>query len=370
MLQMKVLLVSPIDPKKPGNTKFLMGGENTYTRTLLKNPPRGVKYVHFTQALNEGLIEYTPLNNFFAFLTKFRILPLGPGIKSLKINHKFDLIHLHAYQARFRGIICPVLLSDSSSNFLFLKDYLGWSKQRIKLQYGLKKLLSRVFKIYDQDLNLYDSKLLVWSHFAKKIHIKLGLPENKIIVLPPGISKTKLKSKKQKNFVICFIGTWFERKGGKLLIKAFGDLKKNYPGINLNVVGELPKDFRLPRGVYHKNYLPREKILKLIASSDCLVLIPSKAEGYGLVVLEAASFGVPAIVSSIYALPEIVVNRTTGFVIKPNSTAELKNALEKLIKDKVLTKKMGREAKLRFGQLFEISKTKKKLKAIYEKIIV
>ena len=56
---MRVLLVSPLDPKKPDDLKFLMGGENTYSRSLLKNPPPGVEYIHFSKALEKKWIEYS-----------------------------------------------------------------------------------------------------------------------------------------------------------------------------------------------------------------------------------------------------------------------------------------------------------------------
>ena len=92
------------------------------------------------------------------------------------------------------------------------------------------------------------------------------------------------------------------------------------------------------------------------------VVVPSPATSF---VLEAASFGVPSIVSSIYALPEIVLDKKTGLVIKPGSITELKNSLEKLIKNKYIRTKMGKQAQKRFESEFSISKTNILLKKIY-----
>ena len=57
-LHMRVLLVSPLDPKTPGNLKFLVGGENTYSRNLLDFPPRGVQYIHHEEALKSGKVAW------------------------------------------------------------------------------------------------------------------------------------------------------------------------------------------------------------------------------------------------------------------------------------------------------------------------
>ena len=121
---MKVLLVSPQDPDKPGDLKYLMGGENTFTRSLLKKPPSGVKYIHHLQAIKQGRIAFTQWQKPLGYLMKARILPPDAGTLCLKINDQFDLIHSHVYGLKLEGYSGPVVLSDSSSNYLFLKDYL------------------------------------------------------------------------------------------------------------------------------------------------------------------------------------------------------------------------------------------------------
>lgn len=367
IVPMKVLLISPLDPAKPQDLKNLMGGENTYTRTLLKSLPAGFEYIHYTQALKEKKIFYTPWQSRISFLMKTRFLPPDAGFQCLRIKEDLDLIHCHVYSLKLENYSGPVVLSDSSSNYCFLKDYLGWGRGRIELGYKFRKWVDQRFDLYDPSLNLNRAKkLIVWSKYAKKIHLQLGGDPKKIIVIPPGIAKLPGKKIKTKSFNIVFVGTWFERKGGPMLLEAYKILKEKHPQVKLYLVGQVPKTTKLFKDVWHKDYVPRDELVKKIfPRADVLVLVPPVAEGYGLVVLEAASLGIPAIVTNIWALPEIVEDEKTGFVIPPGDRMVLVNRLEKLINSKALAEKMGESAKKRFLENFEISQTNKKLLEVY-----
>ncbi len=367
---MRVLLISPKDPDKPGKLQFLMGGENTFTRGLLANPPPGVEYLHHNQALEQGKIVYTGFQRPLSYLIKGRILPLDVGFQCLEIKEKFDLIHCHVYCLKLSGVPTPVVLSDSSSNLLFLRDYLGWGKSRIAASYTLRKFLVKKLDIYDQNLNLKNAPLVVWSELAKRIHVGLGADPKKIVVIPPGIEKARLKKKKHRGINILFIGVWFKSKGGPLLLEAYKVLKKKYPEINLILIGQAPKGISLPKGVWQKDFVPREKLMReIFPKADILVLVPPVAEGYGLVVHEAASYGIPAVVSHVYALPELVEDKKTGFVIAPGNLEELVEKLEILVKNHPLRKKLGKEAKKRFLSKFWIKKTNEKLLQVYRAAI-
>lgn len=363
-------MISPKDPEKPGDLKLLVGGENTFTRSLLEAPPPGVEYIHHSQALEEGSIVYSRFQKPLSFLIKARILPPDAGIWSLEVKEKFDLIHCHAYCLKLANYSGPIVLSDSSSNILFLKDYLGWGEKRIAFGYKMRGLVSRSFDIYDPNLNLKRAKLVVWSRFAKRVHQELGCDPKKIVVVPPGIEKLPVKKKKHQGFNILFVGIWFERKGGPQVLEAYRLLKKKYPKIRLFLIGQVPKGEKLPKDVWHKSFLPRERLIsEIFPQADVLVLVPPVAEGYGLVVLEAACLGVPSIVSRVYALPELVEDGKTGFVISPGSVKELSEKLELLIKNPHLKEKMGQQAQKRFLEKFWIEKTNEKLLKVYQEAV-
>lgn len=371
---LKVLLVSPTDPDPPiggpSNLKFLMGGENTYTKTLLANPPKGIQYIHHLEAAKKGLIEYLPIQKILANLVKFRILPLSSGTQTILVKNKFDLIHVHTYSLKVEGSTVPVVMSDSSSNYLFLRDYLGWPEWRIKAGLILRKSVFSKLGVLDPDTNLEKvSKLIVFSEFAKKIHQSLGAAPDKIEVIYPGLPKMNFKKKKTRGEVnILFVGTWFERKGGPILLEAFRLLFKKFPNLRLTIVGPIPKKFRIDNlPIFQRDFVPREKLLvEFFTKADIFVLVPPKAEGYGFVVAEAASFGILAIVSRVYALPELVEDGETGFVIKPGSVSELVEKLEILIGNKKLREQMGKAALKRFETHFTAEISNQKLLKVYQ----
>jgi len=368
---MKVLLVSPRDPDRPGKLRFLLGGENTFTRSLLSRPPSGVKYVHYQRALQEKRIVYTGWREPFSCLMKTRIWPPDAGVLCFKLKDRFDLIHCHGYSLKLDSLDSPpVVLSDSSSNYLFLRDYLGWGDSRIRLGYVIRKFLVKKLDIYDPNLNLREAPLVVWSEFAKKIHLDLGADPKKITVIPPGIEKAKYRKKEHREVNILFVGTWLERKGGLLLLRAYEVLKRKYPEIGLILVGQLPKKVSLPKDTRHWDFVPRQKLAeKIFPQADILVLVPPLAEGYGVAVLEAASYGIPAVVSSVYALPEIIKDRETGFVIDAGSLDQLLRRLEILIKNRNLREKMGQAAEKNFTKQFWIKNTNRKLLNLYQSVL-
>jgi phosphatidylinositol alpha-1,6-mannosyltransferase len=77
--------------------------------------------------------------------------------------------------------------------------------------------------------------------------------------------------------------------------------------------------------------LPDAELVAAYHTADVLALcgqeIPQKVEGFGLVLLEGAAQGLPAVVTNVQALPEVVVNGTTGWVCEGNDPARLAVAL-------------------------------------------
>jgi glycosyltransferase involved in cell wall biosynthesis len=72
-----------------------------------------------------------------------------------------------------------------------------------------------------------------------------------------------------------------------------------------------------------------DELPNLYQSADIFVL-PSYHEGYGMVVVEAMQFGLPAIVSNITALPELVRHGVNGLLISPGDVDGIARAIDQL----------------------------------------
>jgi len=82
------------------------------------------------------------------------------------------------------------------------------------------------------------------------------------------------------------------------------------------------------------------------ASADCFCL-PTVQEGFGLAFAEAMAAGLPIVSCRVAAVPEIVEDRRTGFLVNPRSPDELAMALETLLINEGLRKDFGDEGRRR-----------------------
>ncbi len=151
-----------------------------------------------------------------------------------------------------------------------------------------------------------------------------------------------------------------ENKNIKMIIAGSGPFKKKLErfsyilGINSNV------DFI--------GSIPYEKMPELMNSADilCLPSIPTKRwqEQFGYVLVEAMACGKPVVSTLSGSIPEIVENRKTGFLVRPADSKALADALQKLIEDDALRRKMGkagRDLVLRKFNAVKIAKDYSKL---------
>ena len=99
--------------------------------------------------------------------------------------------------------------------------------------------------------------------------------------------------------------------------------------------------------------------------------LPSHREGFGTVVIEAASCGIPSLCSNIYGLKDSMINFKTGLLHKVGSKNDIKKKMLYIIKNKSLLRKYGYNAKKRVIKEFEQSLiTKEFLKFINFNILL
>ena len=102
----------------------------------------------------------------------------------------------------------------------------------------------------------------------------------------------------------------------------------------------------------------------LLDAADLLVL-PSPEEPFGLVLLEAMAAGKPVIAVRQGGPLDIVVHRTTGFLVAPRSAAEIASAIVELVKQPELRESMGASARQRFLDHFTARKMALLTKEVY-----
>jgi len=156
-------------------------------------------------------------------------------------------------------------------------------------------------------------------------------------------------------YELLFVGHCAYRKGLKFLVEAIKYL--NEINVRLNIAGGYDEDSRYYREIkqiirrnsledkiiFH-GYLDRQQI-DVIYRKNCIFVMPSLAEGYGMALAEALSYGLPIVASRVGAIPDNVVDEVNALLVPPGSPAELARAIRRLCQDSGLRDKM-RQANL------------------------
>jgi glycosyltransferase involved in cell wall biosynthesis len=133
-------------------------------------------------------------------------------------------------------------------------------------------------------------------------------------------------------------------KGPHLLLEAWQEVSKEFRDLKLYMVGcrgswveRLAKRMGLGNVVFF-NRLPPDEYYKLMYRARAVVMPSIWPEPFGRIPVEANRLGVPAVVSSVGALPEIIIDGITGYIFKVGDVEDL---VKKVVK--VLEKDFNRE---------------------------
>jgi glycosyltransferase involved in cell wall biosynthesis len=152
---------------------------------------------------------------------------------------------------------------------------------------------------------------------------------------------------------VLFIGNLMPRKGLHTLLKALAQT----PNVTLTVIGRDDVD---PTYTRQLHALANDRVTFLGPRLDAalaeqlathhILAVPSSYEGFGIVYLEAMSFGLPCIATTAGAAHEIVMDNETGFLIPPNDANVLSERLKRLALDRDLLTRLSLNARARFNQ--------------------
>ena len=119
---------------------------------------------------------------------------------------------------------------------------------------------------------------------------------------------------------VLFVGIDWERKGGPVLAEAFATVLDTYPEATLTIVGCSPKlDLSRCRAV---GIAPLLEVKKYFREASIFAL-PTKREPFGIVFLEAMAHKLPIVATNIGAIPDLVFEGKSGYLVEPNNSQQL-----------------------------------------------
>jgi len=105
-----------------------------------------------------------------------------------------------------------------------------------------------------------------------------------------------------------------------------------------------------------------------LAAADVFVL-PSYAEGLPMAMLEAMAVGVPVVMTTVGAIPEVIVDGQNGFMVEPGDVKALRRHLETLIEDAPLRKRIGRRGLETVRDRFGYDRVARQLADLYAELV-
>lgn len=155
---------------------------------------------------------------------------------------------------------------------------------------------------------------------------------------------------------VLFVGVRFERKGGDLLLRAFGKVRERLPRARLRIVGPRSLEVR-QEGVECLGFLRKDlpgdwaRLIEAYRQADVFCL-PTRYEPFGIVFLEAMFFGLPCVGPAAWAVPEMIVDGETGFLVPPEDVDALAHRLVQLLENPELACRLGEAGRVRAERYF------------------
>lgn len=151
-----------------------------------------------------------------------------------------------------------------------------------------------------------------------------------------------------KKIRIIFSGRISKQKGVPELLAAADRVYKDCQEFELVLMGD-SRDEQLLEQARARPYcvvtgwLSHDDVVKELASSHVFTL-PSHDEGLPMAMIEAMSLGMPVVVTTVGAIPDVIVSGREGYLVEPGNISALTEALGSLVREPSLREEMGRMA--------------------------
>jgi glycosyltransferase involved in cell wall biosynthesis len=367
--------------------KFII---TSYPKFITKKwglPDDKVKSVFIKEILERG---YYNLPEFLKNLynPQFFITEIFDKLASRKLE-KADIFvgwssfSLHTLRkAKNMGMI--TILDHGSSHIEYQRDIL-------KEEYEILGIKPKPYylphpKIVEKELREYEEAdyICLPSLFAKRTFLEKGIPEDKILHIPYGVDLSNFKQipKEDDLFRVIFVGAMSLQKGVHYLLQAFSEL--NLPNPELWLIGPMTDEMkpffekykitRQNRRMYvdskikYFGFIPQIELYKYYSQCSVFVL-NSIQDGFGMVILQAMSCGLPVILTENTGGYDIVRDGIDGFIIPIRDVEKLKEKILYLYENPEICKQMGQNAKERVKSGFTWEDYGNKIYENYQKIL-
>jgi len=224
---------------------------------------------------------------------------------------------------------------------------------------------NRIIKSYE---NVY--KIIANSNYTKDLmQASLKIDKNKIQIIHPGIDVYReFISKEEKLYVnqiisdkspvITTLARVEKRKGHEYIINAINELKDQFPDLIYLIAGKGPylenikrivEKLNLNNQIVFLGWITEPEKSLILKNSDIFAMTPTTSgesvEGFGMAFIDAAFHGVASIGSDNGGIKDAILDGETGLICKASNQLDITKNLKRLIENKNLRIKLGKNGK-------------------------
>ena len=308
--------------------------------------------VELCRAASIGVVSSMPVS--LSFFHHYKMMAKNCDI--IHIHMPFPLADLAVALFGFKGKVVLSWHSDVIRQRFFLKLY----------RPVMRKLLKRADAIVAATQGHIDG-----SDYLPKY-------ENKCVLIPYGIRQMQrhnyVRSKTSDGITILFVGRLVYYKGCDILLEAFSKVT----GAKLRIAGQGNLEDSLKKkaeGISNEvcflGNISDEELANEYRNCDFLVLSSvARSEAFGLVQIEAMSYGKPVINTYLPGgVPYVSLDNVTGLTVPPFDADALAGAMQRLIDDEDLRLEFGQNAYKRAREEFSEQKMLDSVLALYESLL-
>lgn len=265
-----------------------------------------------------------------------------PGIvrrlREMIARIKPDIVHAHS---TFAGLYARLAMRPKRGTAVIYQPH-GWSFAQ-QVAWGKKAVYRAVERVL---AHRTDAIINISLHDLQEARDNgVGIGRNVLIrnAVPAARPETAPFAQPEQNHINVGFAGRFDRQKGLDILLHIGRL---VPSCHFHIAGDFSISRQTaidwPDNFHHLGWLPPDQIDAFYAAMDVMI-VPSRWEGFGLVVAEAMRNGCPVIVNCAGALPELVIDGFNGHIVDVRETSAVAALLSGLSRDRL--RQMGANGK-------------------------
>lgn len=288
-------------------------------------------------------------------------------------REKVSILHAHFFDPTFVGLIAARM---AGSSFVFTRHH---SDHNIRIG---KKWHTKI----DAWCGSHADHVIAVSEATRRIMIdREGVPGGLITTVYNGMNplgepaaESVARARQELGLgeepVLLMLARLHEEKGHRFLFEALPEIESRVGPVTVLLGGEGPHRRELEamarsRGIKSKvRFLGRRSDVAELITLCSLLVLPSLAESFGFVLVEAMSLGKTVVATTTGGIPEVVDHEKTGLLVPPADSKQLAGAICKVLQSPEWAQALGEEGRKRAAR-FSFDQMIRGYEAVYERVL-